>query len=226
MSRGTGHKDDVGVAIFGELVRVGSVKVQTTKFVKSAVTLEACPPAGLPEFAFIGRSNVGKSSLINLLTNKDGLARVSKTPGRTREINFFKINAAWSLVDLPGYGYAKVSKSQRDQFNEFVSEYLVERETLCGTFVLLDSRHSPQKIDLQFVGWLVEASLPFALIFTKTDKSKAKVVEKNVSLFLEAMKEFSDGAPVYFETSVTTRGGRKEVLGFIETALERFESMR
>jgi len=195
------------------------VKVQNAKFVKSAVSLALCPPAGLPEFAFIGRSNVGKSSLINLLTNKDGLARVSKTPGRTREINFFKINESWSLVDLPGYGYAKVSRSQRDQFNEFVSEYLVDRETLCGTFVLIDSRHSPQKIDLEFVSWLVECSLPFALIFTKTDKSKAKVVQKNVSLFLEAMKEFSDGVPISFQTSATTREGRKEILDFIEAAL-------
>ena len=198
------------------------MKVLNAKFIKSAVSLELCPPPGLPEFAFIGRSNVGKSSLINLLTNKDGLARVSKTPGRTREINFFKINEAWSLVDLPGYGYAKVSKSLRDQFNEFVSEYLVERESLCGIFVLVDSRHSPQKIDLQFVAWLVESALPFAIIFTKTDKSKAKVVQKNVGLFLEEMKEFSDGAPIYFETSATTRDGRKEVLDFIEAAMAQF----
>jgi GTP-binding protein len=198
------------------------VRVQTAKFVKSAISLSACPEAGLPEFAFIGRSNVGKSSLINLLTNQDGLARVSKTPGRTREINFFKINETWSLVDLPGYGYAKVSKSQREQFNEFVSEYLVERETLCGTFVLVDSRHSPQKIDLQFVAWLIEAGLPFALIFTKTDKSKPRVVKKNVELFLEAMKEFSDGAPIFFESSTTTRSGRKEILAFVEAALGQF----
>lgn len=176
----------------------------------------------LSEFAFIGRSNVGKSSLINLLTNKDGLARVSKTPGRTREINFFKINNLWSLVDLPGYGYAKVSKTQRDQFNEFVSEYLLERENLLGTFVLVDSRHTPQKIDLQFVGWLIEVGLPFALIFTKTDKSKPKVVKKNMGLFLEAMKEFSDGSPIYFESSATTRDGRKEILDFVEAALAQF----
>jgi GTP-binding protein len=195
------------------------MKVQSAKFTKSAVRLSECPQADLPEFAFIGRSNVGKSSLINLLTNKEGLARVSKTPGRTREINFFKINEAWGLVDLPGYGYAKVSKSQRDHFNEFVSEYLLERESLCGTFVLIDSRHSPQKIDLEFVGWLVEAGLPFALIFTKTDKSKPRVVKKNISLFLEAMKEFTEGSPVYFETSTTNRDGRKGVLSFIEDAL-------
>ena len=198
------------------------MKVTSAKFVKSAVCLEDCPRGEMPEFAFIGRSNVGKSSLINLLTNKDGLARVSKTPGRTREINFFKINEAWTLVDLPGYGYAKVSKDQREKFNEFVSEYLLERETLCGTFVLVDSRHTPQKIDLEFVNWLVDSQLPFALIFTKTDKSKPKVVAKNVKLFLEAMKAFADGDPIYFESSSTTRAGRKEVLGFIEQALEQF----
>jgi len=198
------------------------MKVQSAKFTKSAVRLGECPQADLPEFAFIGRSNVGKSSLINLLTNKEGLARVSKTPGRTREINFFKINEAWGLVDLPGYGYAKVSKSQREKFNEFVSEYLLERGSLCGTFVLIDSRHSPQKIDLEFVGWLVEAGLPFALIFTKTDKSKSRVVKRNINLFLNAMKEFTDGSPVYFETSTTTRDGRKNVLSFIEAALARF----
>ncbi|MDA7917853.1 ribosome biogenesis GTP-binding protein YihA/YsxC [bacterium] len=199
------------------------MKIQSARFKKSAVSLDRCSAPELPEFAFIGRSNVGKSSLINLLTNKDGLARVSKTPGRTREINFFTINDAWNLVDLPGYGYAKVSKSQRDQFNEFVSDYLLNRESLAGTFVLIDSRHTPQKIDLEFVAWLIEAQLPFALIFTKTDKSKARVVRKNIELFLERMKEFSEGAPVFFETSTTTRAGRKEVLGFIETAISRQE---
>ena len=198
------------------------MRIQSANFSKSAVRLSECPPSDLPEFAFIGRSNVGKSSLINLLTKQEGLARVSKTPGRTREINFFKINAAWGLVDLPGYGYAKVSKSQRDQFNEFVSEYLLERENLCGAFVLIDSRHTPQKIDLAFVSWLIEAELPFALIFTKTDKSKPKEVKKNVGLFLEAMKEFSDGTPVFMETSASTGDGRKELLGFIEAAIERF----
>ena len=197
------------------------MKIQTTRFAGSAVKLADCPDFSLLEFAFIGRSNVGKSSLINLLTNKGGLARVSKTPGRTREMNYFAINDSWNLVDLPGYGYAKVSKSQRDQFNEFVSEYLLERENLCGTFVLVDSRHSPQKIDLLFVSWLVEAGLPFALIFTKTDKVKAKVVQENIALFTEAMKEFSDGASVYFESSITTRAGRKEILGFIEAAIQQ-----
>lgn len=195
------------------------MKIQSAKFKTSAISFDRCLAPDLPEFAFIGRSNVGKSSLINLLTNKDGLARVSKTPGRTREINFFSINDAWNLVDLPGYGYAKVSKTQRDHFNEFVSDYLLNRETLAGTLVLIDSRHTPQKIDLEFLAWLIEAQLPFALIFTKTDKSKPKLVRKNIGLFLERMKEFSEGSPIYFETSTTTRTGRKEVLGFIETAI-------
>ena len=195
------------------------MKIQNSKFKTSAISFGGCPAPDLPEFAFIGRSNVGKSSLINLLTNKEGLARVSKTPGRTREINFFSINDSWNLVDLPGYGYAKVSKSQRDHFNEFVSDYLLNRETLTGTFVLIDSRHSPQKIDLEFLAWLIEAQLPFALIFTKIDKSKAKLIRKNIGLFLEKMKDFSEGDPIYFETSTTTRTGRKEVLKFIETAI-------
>ena len=197
------------------------MKIQNAKFKTSAISFDGCPAPDLPEFAFIGRSNVGKSSLINLLTNKEGLARVSKTPGRTREINFFSINDSWNLVDLPGYGYAKVSKSQRDHFNEFVSDYLLDRETLTGTFVLIDSRHPPQKIDLEFLGWLIEVQLPFALIFTKIDKSKAKLVRKNIGLFLEKMKDFSEGDPIYFETSTTTRTGRKEVLKFIETAISK-----
>ena len=131
--------------------------------------------------------------------------------------------AVWGLVDLPGYGYAKVSKDMRDQFNEFVSEYLTQRENLCGTFVLIDSRHTPQKLDLQFVQWLIDCELPFALIFTKTDKIKPKVVQKNIGLFKIAMKEFSAGEPVVFESSVTTRTGRKEILGFIEDAMQQVE---
>ncbi|MGJ8698076.1 MAG: ribosome biogenesis GTP-binding protein YihA/YsxC [Verrucomicrobiaceae bacterium] len=196
------------------------MRINSAKFIKSAVKLEDCPSGDFLEFAFIGRSNVGKSSLINLLTNKDGLARVSKTPGRTRELNFFKINDAWTLVDLPGYGFAKVSQSLREQFNEFVSDYLVNREQLRGTFVLIDSRHTPQKIDLQFVQWLVEHGLPFALIFTKTDKVKAGALNKNIAAFKEAMKEWSDGEPIIFTSSAAARKGYKEILGFIQEALD------
>jgi len=197
------------------------VRIQSAKFIKSATQLPDCPSAEFPEFAFIGRSNVGKSSLINLLTNKNDLARVSKTPGRTREINFFKINDQWALVDLPGYGYAKVSQSMRDQFNEFVSDYILHRENLCGTFVLVDSRHSPQKLDLQFVAWLIECEIPFALIFTKTDKIKPKVVQKNINQFKEAMKEFSSGEPIVFQSSASTREGRQEILMFIDEATKK-----
>jgi len=197
------------------------VRIQSAKFIKSATQLQDCPSAEFPEFAFIGRSNVGKSSLINLLTNKNDLARVSKTPGRTREINFFKINDQWALVDLPGYGYAKVSQSMRDQFNEFVSDYILHRENLCGTFVLVDSRHSPQKIDLQFVAWLIDCEIPFALIFTKTDTIKPKVVQKNINQFKEAMKEFSSGEPIVFQSSASTREGRQEILMFIDEATKK-----
>jgi len=197
------------------------VRIQSAKFIKSATQLQDCPSAEFPEFAFIGRSNVGKSSLINLLTNKNDLARVSKTPGRTREINFFKINDQWALVDLPGYGYAKVSQSMRDQFNEFVSDYILHRENLCGTFVLVDSRHSPQKLDLQFVAWLIDCEIPFALIFTKTDKIKPKVVQKNINQFKEAMKEFSSGEPIVFQSSASTREGRQEILMFIDEATKK-----
>ena len=196
------------------------MRITSAKFIKSAVQLDDCPQGEFPEFAFIGRSNVGKSYLINLLTNKDGLARVSKTPGRTREINFFKINEAWSLVDLPGYGYAKVSKNLREQFNEFVSDYLVNRENLLGTFVLIDSRHTPQKIDLQFLQWLVEHDLPFALVFTKCDKTKAGALHKHIDLFKTAMKEWSDGDPIIFTSSAAKRLGYKEIKAFIEQAME------
>lgn len=195
------------------------MKIQSVKFTKSAESLSDCPVTDLSEFAFIGRSNVGKSSLINWLTNQDGLARVSKTPGRTREINFFAIDGRWSLVDLPGYGYAKVSKSQKERFNEFVSDYLLNRPNLLGTFILIDSRHTPQKIDLEFVNWLIQGGLPFAVIFTKVDKSKPKVVEKNRKLFLEAMSEFSEGSPESFMTSINSRDGRRELLSYIDQAI-------
>ena len=194
------------------------VKVESAQFELSAVSLETCPRSDLPEFAFIGRSNVGKSALINLLAAKDGLARVSGAPGRTREINFFTINKKWSLVDLPGYGYAKVSKADRARFNEFVSEYLIERENLYCAFVLIDSRHSPQKLDLEFVQWLVDHGIPFALVFTKADKVKPKVVQKNIALFREAMKEWSEGEATVFTTSSKTKEGRKEILSFVEEA--------
>ena len=196
------------------------VKIVSAQFELSAVSLEGCPRGAVPEFAFIGRSNVGKSTLLNLIAGQQGLARVSGSPGRTREINFFMVNEQWRLVDLPGYGYAKVSKAQRAGFREFVSNYLLERESLFCAFVLIDSRHSPLGLDLECVQWLVEASVHFVLGFTKADKNKAAVVQKNVADFLKAMEEFSEGSPTVFVTSTKTRAGRREILAFIGEALQ------
>ena len=196
------------------------MKIHSARFERSAVSLESCPESALPEFAFIGRSNVGKSSLINLVTGSEGLARVSGSPGRTREINFFVINEAWSLVDLPGYGYAKISKAERAKFQEFISDYLMGRENLLCAFVLIDSRHPPQRVDLEFVEWLVAGEVPFTLVFTKTDKNKRSLLEKNITLFREAMREWSDGEPRAFFTSTKTGEGRREILSFIDAILQ------
>lgn len=190
----------------------------------SAVSLDGCPASELPEFAFIGRSNVGKSSLLNLLSNHSGLARVSNTPGRTREMNFFAINDEWTLVDLPGYGYARGPVEDKERFNEFVSAYLIERPNLCCAFVLIDSRHEPQRKDLEFVQWMVESQIPFALIYTKADKVKPNVVKRNVSAFKAAMAEWSEGVPPIFVTSAKTKDGRNEVLKFIGEAISQVKA--
>lgn len=200
-------------------IELDEVKIQSAIFQQGAVSLETCPVSKLPEFAFIGRSNVGKSALLNLITNHSALARVSGKPGRTREINFFTINKKWSLVDLPGYGYAKASLADRDRFHEFVSEYLLERDNLSCAFVLIDSRHTPQKIDLAFVQWLVENNIPFGLVFTKADKVKPNQVVKNIALFTDAMSEWSEGAPPVFTSSTKTGAGRRDILNFIGEAL-------
>lgn len=191
------------------------MKIKSARYATSAAGIEECPRAELPEFAFIGRSNVGKSSLINLLCHQKSLAQVSSAPGKTRTINFYVVNEEWVLVDLPGYGYAKAAKSERDRFNDFVADYLEFRDGLSHVFVLIDSRHEPQKIDLEFVSWLVEKAVPFSLVFTKADKLKASKVNSNRQLFLEAMKEFAEGEPVTFITSATEKTGRLEVLGAI-----------
>jgi GTP-binding protein len=196
-----------------------AMQIQSATFEISSPDLERCPTSLLPEFAFIGRSNVGKSSLINTLTGKKDLAVVSSKPGRTRLINFFQINRKWSLVDLPGYGYAKASGQQRQKFNEFVSDYLVNRENLSCVFVLIDSRHDPQRLDLEFTEWLIEYSVPFVLVFTKSDKAKSAVLDKNISAFLENMQEFCDGSPRTFLCSAKTGLGRKELLNFIGEAI-------
>jgi GTP-binding protein len=193
--------------------------IRTATFQISAPDLASCPVSDLPEFAFIGRSNVGKSSLLNMLAGGKDLARVSPTPGLTQLINFFSVNKEWSLVDLPGYGYARTDKGARDRFQQMCAGYLGGRTNLACVFVLIDSRHEPQKIDLEFVQWLMEGSAPWALVFTKTDKVKPGQVKKNIALFEEELSLACEKLPRVFTSSSKTREGRPELLAFIEETL-------
>ena len=195
------------------------VNITSAIFDCSAPNLESCPEETLPEFAFIGRSNVGKSSLLNALAQRKDLARVSKVPGYTKLINFFTINHSWRLVDLPGYGFAHVARENKEKFNEAVNDYLVNRENLKGVFVLIDSRHAPQKIDLEFVHWLGAKSVPLVLVFTKTDKSKPARVQKNIELFKESMTGWFDELPGIFTCSSVTKNGLTDLLGVIDESL-------
>jgi len=202
------------------------VKITNSVFHSSAPNLASCPESDLPEFAFIGRSNVGKSSLINMLTREEGLAKVSRVPGKTRLINFFTINNSWSLVDLPGYGYAKVGKKQRSSFSAFVAEYLQRRPNLLGTFVLIDCRLSPQKLDLEFLQWMVGCGLPFVIAFTKADKLTPNAAQKSIEAFLDAMREISEEPPDYVLSSSKSDTGRAEILGLIASALDEKQETR
>ncbi len=195
------------------------MKIKTATFSISAPDLKTCPPSSLPEFAFIGRSNVGKSSLINLLADKKGLAMVSDLPGKTKLINFFTINNTWSLVDLPGYGYAKVAKSDRLEFNTAVRDYLGQRTNLKRVFALIDSRLPPQEMDLKFVHWLGQRAVPFALVFTKIDKQAAQHTRNTIERFKQAMAGSTTEVPLIFATSITTETGRAEILNFIAQSL-------
>ena len=185
----------------------------------SAPDLASCPPSELPEFAFIGRSNVGKSSLVNLLTRHSHLAKVSATPGKTRLINLFTINSQWTLADLPGYGYAKVAQKQRRKFASFTTDYLTQRPNLLGTFVLLDSRLTPQAIDLEFLAWMIEHGLPFILLFTKIDKLSPTAVRANVDAFLLRLRELSPESPHHILCSSKNGDGRSEILATITGAI-------
>ena len=193
--------------------------IHSTALLGSAPDLASCPTSDRPEFAFIGRSNVGKSSLVNMLTRRKGLAKVSDTPGKTRLMNFFSVNESWTLVDLPGYGYAKVGKKDRANFSSFVSDYLQNRPNLLGTFVLIDSRLTPQKIDLEFLDWMVNCGLPFILIFTKTDKLPAAAAQANIDAFLVRLQEISEEAPPVLSSSSKLSHGRSEILELIVAAL-------
>jgi GTP-binding protein len=195
------------------------MNVVTAKFQTSAPDVASCPASELREFAFIGRSNVGKSSLLNMLAGVKALAKVSATPGHTQLINFFSVNNAWTLVDLPGYGYAKTAGADRDRFQAMIAGYLCGRKNLAGVFVLIDSRHPPQQIDLEFVQWLLNEPVPFALVFSKTDTVKPGLLQKHVELFQEKIAARCVELPRIFTTSAETRSGRRELLAFIGEAL-------
>lgn len=182
-----------------------------------------CPDSRLPEYAFIGRSNVGKSSLINMLTDRKSLAKISGRPGKTQLINHFLINETWHLVDLPGYGYAQVSKSTKKTFQKFITAYFEQREQMLCAFVLVDSRHSPQSIDMEFMLWLGEHGVPFCIIFTKADKLKPKALERNIQTYKAQMLEFWTEMPTYFITSSSTGEGQEEVLDYIQQLNEGFQ---
>ena len=190
--------------------------IKSAEFVISNSRVEKCPTTGLPEYAFIGRSNVGKSSLINMLTARKGLAMTSQKPGKTQLINHFIINDAWYLVDLPGYGYARLGKDSRDSLRRIIEDYVLERKELVLLFVLLDCRHDPQKIDLEFIQWLGEEGVPFALVFTKADKLSKGRLAANVEAYKAKLHEEWEELPPIFVTSSEERMGRDELLGYIE----------
>ncbi|MDR1170663.1 MAG: ribosome biogenesis GTP-binding protein YihA/YsxC [Prevotellaceae bacterium] len=190
--------------------------VKKAEFIKSSPDYTHCPQTGLPEYAFIGRSNVGKSSLINMLTNRHKLAQVSSTPGKTVIINHFLINDEWYLVDLPGYGYAKTYKTKRDELKIMINSYILKREQLTLLFLLIDGRHEPQNIDVNFINNLGENQTPFALIFTKADKLSSNALNRNIDSFKYKLSEMWEELPPIFIESAETGLGKQEILNFIE----------
>ena len=193
------------------------MEILSAEFVISNTKVDKCPQGNLPEYAFIGRSNVGKSSLINMLTKRPKLAMTSSTPGKTLLINHFLINNEWYLVDLPGYGYAKISKKEQEKLQQIISSYILCREQMTNLFVLVDSRHEPQKIDMEFIEWLGENGIPFSIVFTKADKSKPTKLKANIDAYLKALKEQWEELPPYFITSSENKTGRTELLNYIES---------
>ena len=191
------------------------MKIKSAEFVMSNSDVTKCPKEKLIEYAFIGRSNVGKSSLINMLMQKKSLAKTSGRPGKTQLINHFLINKNWFLVDLPGYGYARVSKSSKRIFQKFITQYFSKRQQLALAFVLIDCRHKPQKVDLEFMKWMGENQVPFSIIFTKQDKMKPNALTKNIEDYKLKMLESWEEMPKYFITSSSNGTGRNEVLNYI-----------
>ena len=194
--------------------------IKKSEFTISSATVSQCPKDTKPEFAFIGRSNVGKSSLINMLCNRKGLAKTSATPGKTLLINHFIINNEWYLVDLPGYGFAKRSKTVQKKLDQMITSYILQREQLVNTFVLIDIRHDPMKIDTDFINWLGESSVPFSIIFTKADKLGPVKAKQNAGKWMTALKDQWEELPPYFITSSEKRTGKDEVLTYIEEILK------
>lgn len=193
------------------------MNIRSAEFITSSPSYDTCPQDEKPEYAFIGRSNVGKSSLINMLTNRKGLALTSSTPGKTMLINHFLINDEWYLVDLPGYGYARRGKDSREQLRILIEDYILERTQMTSLFVLVDSRHSPQAIDLEFMEWLGESGIPFSIVFTKGDKQSASKLLKSVEDYKQKMLEAWEELPPVFVTSSETGKGRDEILSYIDS---------
>jgi GTP-binding protein len=200
------------------------MKIKSAEFVVSNQDVAKCPKNHIPEYAFIGRSNVGKSSLINMLTSRKSLAKTSGRPGKTQLINHFIINSNWYLVDLPGYGYARVSKSSKKTFQKFITQYFSQRTQLVSAFVLVDIRHKPQPIDLNFMEWLGENEIPFSIIFTKADKLKPKAIENHVQDYKNVMLETWEYIPQYFITSSSKDIGKDELLEYIDSINSTLES--
>lgn len=198
------------------------MKIKSAEFVISNSEVSKCPDSKLPEYAFIGRSNVGKSSLINMLTNRKDLAKTSGRPGKTQLINHFLINQSWHLVDLPGYGYARVSKSTKKTFQKFITAYFEKREQMLCAFVLIDIRHKPQPIDLEFMEWLGTHQIPFCIVFTKADKVKPKALERKIEEYKQEMLQTWQEIPQYFVTSSSTGIGKEELLSYIESINKQF----
>jgi len=196
--------------------------IKTANFVKSSGKWQDCPEPTIPEYAFIGRSNVGKSSLINAMMNHKDLAKTSQTPGKTQLINHFLVNDNWYLTDLPGYGYAKVSKSIRKDFEKLITNYILNRRNLVNLFVLVDVRHNPQKIDLEFIQWCGESGVPFSIVFTKTDKLKPNAVVKNVEDYKTELHKTWEDLPELYITSAEKKEGCEEILNFIEKTNDFF----
>lgn len=191
--------------------------ITSAEFTISNTDVQKCPEGSFPEYAFIGRSNVGKSSLINMLTGRKGLAMTSATPGKTMLINHFLINKSWYIVDLPGYGYAKRGQKGKEQIRNIIESYILQRQQMTNLFVLIDSRLAPQAIDLQFIEWLGENAIPFAIVFTKADKLKGGRLNNNISQYLQKLQEQWEELPPYFVTSSENRLGKKELLDYMES---------